>query len=381
MIGDLNSGLMAAKIGPLVASGWAKRITFLSQFAGPPEEKVDYLVVPDAPGFCRRTFRRVRAAFAAMRRRPGLIVAYNVNPFGYLAWLLSRLYGVPYGIGVISGPLEISGGGVQIENRLLARFPFLAPVNERMALFALRRALFVTTTGNATRDYLIGRGIPKARVYVLPSVVDPARFHPRDNPRDIDVVCLTNLIARKRVDRLFEIAKALRPKHPGLKIEIVGDGPLQAELKDRVRAMGLESCIGFAGWQGDVRPFLWRARIFALTSVTEGLPLALIEAMGCGVPGVVGRVGDVEDIVIEGKNGCLVPEGDVEAYTEAIDALLADPARRDRLAAAAGETVASGYTVAAGVRTWARIHADWIAPEAGVQNSDRSLRSNGATSK
>lgn len=365
MIGDLNSGLMAAKISPLVASDWVKRIVFLSQFAGPPTEKVEYLAVPDAPGLLRRTFRRMRAAFAAMRRKPDLIVAYNVNPFGYLAWLLSRLHGVPYGVGIISGPLEIEGGGVEIENRLLARFPFLAPLNERMALFALRRALFVTTTGNATRDYLIGRGIPGSRIYALPSVVDPARFHPQDNPRDIDVVCLTNLIARKRVDRLFAIAEALRPKHPGLKIEIVGDGPLQAELEARVRAMGLETCIGFAGWQSDVRPFLWRARIFALTSVTEGLPLALIEAMGCGVPGVVGRVGDVEDIVIEGKNGLLVPEGDIGAYAEAIGALLADPARRDRLAIAAEKTVAAGYTVAAGARTWARIHAERIAP-AGV---------------
>lgn len=363
LIGDLNSGLMAAKIGPLVAGDWVNRIIFLSQFAGPPDSRVEYAVVPDASGLVRRTFRRVRSAFAAMRRNPDLVVAYNVNPFGYLAWLLSRLYGVRYGIGVISGPLEIERGGIQIENRLLARFPSLAPLNEWLALRTLRGALFITVTGTATREYLIGRGLLGSRIYVLPSVVDPARFHPRDNPRDIDIVCLTNLIARKRIDRLFEIAQALRPRHPDLKIVVVGDGPLQAELESRSRAMGLRSCITFVGWQSDVRPFLWRARIFTLTSVTEGLPLALIEAMACGVPGVVGRFGDVEDLVIDGENGRLVPEGDVAAYVTAIEELLAHPDQRDRLAACAAKTIAAGYTIAAGKRTWARIRADWIEPD------------------
>lgn len=362
LIGDLNSGLIAAKIGPLIASDWVKGITFLSQFAGPPVPKTEYVVVPDAPGLFRRTARRMAAAFAAMRRKPALIVAYNVNPFGYLAWLLSCLYRVPYGVGIISGPLEIAGGGVEIENRLLARFPFLAPINERLALRVLRRAAFVSVTGNATRDYLVKRGVAGAGIYVLPSVVDPARFHPRDGARDIDIVCLTNLIARKRIDRLFDIAKALLPRHPTLKVAIVGDGPMQAELESRARAMGLSDCIVFAGWQSDVRPFLWRARIFALTSVTEGLPLALIEAMGCGVPGVIGRVGDVEDLVVDGKNGRLVAEGDIGAYVAAIDDLLNDAGARGRLAAGAAEAVAARYTVAAGTRTWARIHAERIAP-------------------
>ena len=108
---------------------------------------------------------------------------------------------------------------------------------------------------------------------------------------------------------------------------IVGDGPLRQELETLAAALGLGDAVEFAGQRVDVSSILGRSRVFVLTSKTEGLSLALMEAMMAGLPAVVSDVGDLGDLVRHGENGYLVDVQTPDRFAERIAAILKD--RRD----------------------------------------------------
>ena len=101
--------------------------------------------------------------------------------------------------------------------------------------------------------------------------------------------------------------------------------------------MGIRDNIEFLGARNDVSEFLRLSKVFVLTSRSEGMSIALLEAMGCGVPPVAADVGELSDVVVSGVNGWLVRPNDVEEYVQRISELLDDPVRWQRLSNAARE--------------------------------------------
>ncbi|HEY0837989.1 MAG TPA: glycosyltransferase [Azospirillum sp.] len=365
VLGALNPNLIRAKLEPLVACGWVERVAWLDRQDGPDLPKVAYQTVPDDPAPLRRSLRTLgRAVAAARRERPDLILAYNLVPFGLYARLCAWAVGRPYAVAVIGGPRELERGGGMLDNRLLARWPLLGRALAPLLPGVLRGARFVTTTGTATRDALIAAGVPGARIVALPSAVDPARFHPNPGaePRAArwDVLTVARLIRRKRLDRLLDLVERLRARHPALRVAVAGDGPLRAELAAEVARRGLDGTVALLGWHDDVRPLLWESRIMVLTSAAEGLPLSMIEAMGCGVPCVAPAVGDTADLVRDGVNGRLVPPDDGAALAAAVDALLSDEPARARMAASAAATVRDAFTTAHATARWEAIRARFL---------------------
>jgi glycosyltransferase involved in cell wall biosynthesis len=95
------------------------------------------------------------------------------------------------------------------------------------------------------------------------------------------------------------------------------------ELKAKARQFGVDQNVFFLGFVTDTCTFLNSGRIYLLTSQHEGLPIAMLEAMCCGLPSVVTDVGDVRDIVIDGKNAVLIKDPlDVSSFVKAIEWLL-----------------------------------------------------------
>ncbi|MEO2090496.1 MAG: glycosyltransferase family 4 protein, partial [Gemmataceae bacterium] len=125
---------------------------------------------------------------------------------------------------------------------------------------------------------------------------------------------------------------------------IVGSGPLEAELKHLADDLGATDRIAFLGQRSDVIDLLQAFDVFALPSVCEALPYALLEAMSVGVPSVATDVGGVVELVEQGVSGLVVPPRDVPALTNAFRRLLdARPAERDRMAAAARHRVVTQF--------------------------------------
>lgn len=200
---------------------------------------------------------------------------------------------------------------------------------------AVRSAHAVGVRGARSRERLIAAGLDPRRVFEPPNVHELAGYAPADPAQaDLDVVFVGALVPVKQVDLLLRALALVKAGRPSLRAAIVGDGPLRASLEALSRELGLPPHVTFVGTQpyAEVGRWLGRARLFVLTSKMEGLPMAMIEALSCGVPVVVPDVGDVTTVAQHGENASVVPTATPEAYAEAMAALLRDEGRRLRLA-------------------------------------------------
>ena len=120
----------------------------------------------------------------------------------------------------------------------------------------------------------------------------------------------------------------------GVHLALVGEGEQRAELEELVAALGVGGRVHMPGWADDVAAWMADLDVVALTSRSEGTPVALIEALAAGRPVVATSVGGVPFVVRHGATGWLVPPGDSVAVAEALQAALADPAEGTRRSAA-----------------------------------------------
>lgn len=163
------------------------------------------------------------------------------------------------------------------------------------------------------------------------------------------VVTVANFKAHKGYEYLLQAAEQVRGAIPEVRFVLVGQGPLEAEVRDGVRRRGLDGTVVFAGHRRDVPRILSACDVFALASLHEGLSIALLEAMAVGTPPVVTDVGGLAEVVADGEHGLVVPPRDPEALASSIRSLLGDPQLRRRLGRAARARAAS-FDIRASVR-------------------------------
>lgn len=141
---------------------------------------------------------------------------------------------------------------------------------------------------------------------------------------------------QKRLDVLVDAAPLIFARAPEARLAIVGEGPLSEELHARAAALGLDRDPRFAflPFAPPASRHLRALDVFVLPSGWEGLPISILEALACGVPQVATDVGGTGEAVLDGETGLLVAPHDPPALAEAIATLLADPGRREEMAAA-----------------------------------------------
>jgi glycosyltransferase involved in cell wall biosynthesis len=177
------------------------------------------------------------------------------------------------------------------------------------------------------------------------------------------VVAAGRLVRQKGFDLLIEAFAAARHT-AGLDLVILGEGPLEAELKARAAALGIAERVRFPGFQAN--PWAWfsRAALFVLASRWEGFGNVVAEAMACGVPVVVSDCDfGPREQVGHGVSGWIVRSGSPAALAEAMDTLLGDPALAANLAAWGVER-ARAFDVERIVAAYARLFLDQAFPAA-----------------
>jgi glycosyltransferase involved in cell wall biosynthesis len=127
------------------------------------------------------------------------------------------------------------------------------------------------------------------------------------------------------MDVLLQAFASVRRAHPGVELEIVGEGPERAQVEGLVRELELDSSVRLLGDRDDVPSILSRASCFVLASDYEGCPLTVIEAMAAGVPVVATGVGGVAELVSDGRDGLVVDPGSPEALAAGLVTILGDP--------------------------------------------------------
>ena len=153
-------------------------------------------------------------------------------------------------------------------------------------------------------------------------------------------VSVARLVPQKGIDVLIRALAQTTGAARDWTLNLVGDGPEREALQRQVQQAGLQEQVQFLGFRSDPQTFLLQAGVFVLPSRFEGMPNALLEAMAAGLAVVVtdASPGPLE-VVVNGVSGLVVPRDDPFALAEALDRLAADPLLRERLGAAARDTL------------------------------------------
>ncbi|MDQ3632373.1 MAG: glycosyltransferase [Actinomycetota bacterium] len=153
-------------------------------------------------------------------------------------------------------------------------------------------------------------------------------------------MCVANFRAQKRHDLLLEAFSVVRRSVPSARLVLVGSGPLEAEVRERARRLGLRDAVEFAGSAADVWDVLATAWVFALASSYEPLGIVAFEALAAQVPVVAFDVGGLNEAVEDAVTGHLLAFPDVGAMAGAITSLLGDDVRRRRMGVLGAHTAA-----------------------------------------
>ncbi|MCC7103935.1 MAG: glycosyltransferase [Chloroflexi bacterium] len=169
---------------------------------------------------------------------------------------------------------------------------------------------------------------------------------------------VARLVPIKAHDVFLEAAAEVSRRVPKARFAIVGDGELRGRLEARAAELGLGDRAMFLGWRRDMRRVLADLDVVTLSSLNEGSPVAIIEAMAAARPVVVTDVGGVAEVVRGGESGLLVPPRNAPALAEGIVRLLQDPAEGERLGAAARCAVYPRYASTRLVQDVERLYRD-----------------------
>jgi glycosyltransferase involved in cell wall biosynthesis len=176
---------------------------------------------------------------------------------------------------------------------------------------------------------------------------------------------LVGTVARITYDKdlptFYEVARRVNARCPHVRFAIVGDG-YGNELEDAtadVRRLGLNGKVHLTGHRNDLKDVYASFDLFLMTSRTEGMPNAVLEAMALGLPVVSTRVGGVPELVVDTETGILCPPGDAASLADAVCRLLEDEKLREQFAEAARRRIEEKFDFAARVRTMEEIYTSF----------------------
>jgi glycosyltransferase involved in cell wall biosynthesis len=190
-------------------------------------------------------------------------------------------------------------------------------------------SMVICVSENERRAGLAARVCTAKRSIVIRNAVDveAAPSRPRGDGFPVQVVSVGRLAAPKDFPTL--VAAMAQLPEDSAHLRVLGDGPLRGELEAQRHALGLDTAVEFAGEVPDARPHLQDADVFVLSSLSEGMPVSILEAMAAGLPVVASAVDGLEEVVLDGETGFLTPIGDASALATKLGQLVDDPSLRN----------------------------------------------------
>jgi glycosyltransferase involved in cell wall biosynthesis len=268
----------------------------------------------------------------AKEQKIDLIISQNPFEFGRIAMIVSKKLRIPY---------QVDIHGDFYSSDYFKRSSFANRIRHRLGIGVLRQACCIRAVSERIRSSLVFRlGISDSKIMVFPVESGAPKFlnvergdflHSKFGNFDFFLLSVNTLGKVKNVPLQLRALKDTVKEHPKTALVIVGDGPERANLENLSRKLGISQNVVFAGTQTDVAPYYAGADIFMLTSHSEGCVRAVTEAMAAALPVVMTDVGTAGELVINGRNGIVIPEGNKDALVNAVKKLLLDAGLRKRL--------------------------------------------------
>ncbi len=239
----------------------------------------------------------------------------------------------------------------------------------RLAWWAFSTADLYLSVSRGLTDGYLAAGLPAGRIREVPNGVDAERFSPSSSeerlalrkqlnlPPERPVILFVGVISPDKQPHALLEAWLRTQQNPALASTLVFVGATDStlfelggrlidQLRVTVAASSLADRIVFVPPTDQIQDYFRAADMYVMPSIREGMPIALLEAMACGLPCVASRLPGATDTMVEdGINGRLVAPGDRDAFATAIGGLLTDPATASRMGAAARQTVEARYTI------------------------------------
>lgn len=226
----------------------------------------------------------------------------------------------------------------------------------------------VVAVSDRIASELCRAGVPHSKIKIIDNGIDLAPFDsaaPRlaselNKGSRLLIGTVGRLVAQKGMTFFLSAAQQLLKEFPGLLFAIVGDGPDRARLEQMTQDLGIDKKVRFTGARNDMPSVYASLDVFALASIGEGLPMALLEAMASGTPVVATEVGAVPKVVLPGKSGMLVRPGDAGELAQAIACLVRDPGLRERLAQNARQQVREQFSSQVMTQNYCRLYDELV---------------------
>ncbi|MEW6172788.1 MAG: glycosyltransferase [Bacillota bacterium] len=311
-----------------------------------------------------------KAPFAPLAEEAGMRVAVlpmgNKLNFGVIFRLRSLLKNNKYDIvhthGVranLLGRLAALGTGLPVvttvHSLLLKDYPH--PLSRMLNFLSERLTRGLTARYIAVSNYLaaalIEEGVPREKISVVHNGMDrevsdgatAALYERLGLPEGTPLVATVGRLHRVKGHQYFiEAAALVLDRHPEARFLIMGSGPEKVFLEGLVGRLGLEGRVLFTGFVKDVEQYYHLFKVLVLSSLSEGLPLTVLEALASGTAVVATRVGGLPEVVQDGKTGLLVPPADAAALAAAINRVLENPVEAREMAALGKDFVAQNFS-------------------------------------
>ncbi len=284
--------------------------------------------------------------FLVLRREKPLIVHTHSSKAGILGRWAARLAGVPLIIHTFHG------FGFTPEQNFWTRRFFIW-----LEKAAARISTALVAVSHANREEALSLGIGRSEQYRLIRSGVPLGLYRsltrRPNvPDGLSLGTGHKLVTtvgpfkpQKNLADFIRAAARVHAQFPDARFLMVGDGDERPELERIIRGHRLEDVFLLPGWRRDIPHLFMRTTVFALTSLWEGLPRALVEAMASGLPCVANAVDGVRDVVADGVNGFLTPPKRPDLTAERILQLLQNPRLALQMGERARESVRSEFDI------------------------------------
>jgi N-acetyl-alpha-D-glucosaminyl L-malate synthase BshA len=218
------------------------------------------------------------------------------------------------------------------------------PILRILIKYVLKKTDYIAVVNELIKEKVSKLNIDgvENKIKVTPNAVDVQKYNPQTvttfiqdmnlNPHKPLILCVGNLVHQKGLKYLLKAKKLLKNN---AQLVMVGDGPLMMDLREIVEKHDIDDVI-FTGARRDVFNIMPAADIFVLPSISEGLPITLLEAFASGLPAVATNVGGIPGLITS-EVGLLVEPGDSAALAEALDQILSDDELRQEMRKAARE--------------------------------------------